>query len=212
MSDLDDDELKATRRLNGADKKISRCKYCGCEIEQSKRGKKRDYCRKEECIRKAKNEANRKWYANKMKILEGTKYRIIEQEEKKVIYSSTDKALHDVQKEDFTKEIELARQLGTIKFEIQGEIKKLAPELSKYDKEDQVFLHNVENLIHQDVIYEEDVINVVRKYIEKRSDRRIVKDKIAILSGLQGGVKNPSQFVSEYIKNRDNRQYNPNKG
>ena len=35
--DLDDDELKATRILNGADKVGNRCKYCGDIIEQPKR-------------------------------------------------------------------------------------------------------------------------------------------------------------------------------
>ncbi len=211
--DLDDDELKATRLMNGSDKPSDRCKYCGDIIEQPKRGRKRDYCRKEECIRKMKNEVQRKWYANKMKILEGTKNRIIEQkDEKKIIYSSTDKAIHGVEKEDFTREIELARQLGAVKFEIQEEIRKLAPEISKYDKEDQVFLHNIENLLKQDTIYEEDVITLVKKHIENRPDRRIVKDKISILNGLQGGImKNPNQYVVEFIRNRDKRQYNPNK-
>lgn len=160
-----------------------------------------------------KNEIQRKWYAKRMEVLKGVKSRVIEQkEEKKVIYSSTEKIMHSVEKEDFTREIELARQLGSIRFEIQEEIKKLSPELSKHDKEDQIFLHNIEDLVKQDIVYEDDVISVVKKYIENRPDRRIIKDKMAILNGLMSGmVKNPNQFVVEYIKNRDNRQYNPNK-
>ena len=190
------------------------CKFCGEIIEQPKRGRKRVCCRKPECLRKQNAETSRKWYFKNLEVLKGTKNRIIEQkEEKKIIYSSTDKAIHNVEKEDFTREIELARQLGSIRFEIQEEIKKLSPELSKHDKEDQVFLHNIESLVKQDVIYEDDVINVVKKYIENRPDRRIVKDKIAMLNGLISGmIKNPNQFVVEYIKNRDKRQYNPNKG
>lgn len=43
-----------------------KCKYCGEEINQSKRGRKKEYCNKEDCLRQARNEANRKWYANKM--------------------------------------------------------------------------------------------------------------------------------------------------
>ena len=63
------------------------CKYCGEEFETNARGKKKDYCNKPECIRQAKNEAQRKWYANKMQVLKGTKARIIEQkDEKKVVY------------------------------------------------------------------------------------------------------------------------------
>ena len=64
--DLDDDELKATRILNGVTKVEDRCKYCGGIIEQPKRGKKRDYCKNPECIRKMKNEIQRKWYSKKM--------------------------------------------------------------------------------------------------------------------------------------------------
>ena len=149
-----------------------------------------------------------------MKILEGTKNRIIEQrEEKKVIYSSIDKAIHNVETEDFTDVIELARELGAIRFKITEAINKCSPEQSKYDKQDQIFLHNIENEMKKDVIYEEDMLKIIKDYINNRPDRRIVKDKIAMLKGLISGmVKNPNQYVVEYIKNRDKRQYNPNKG
>ncbi len=211
--DLDDDELKATRILNGVDKVENKCKYCGDIIQQPKRGKKRNYCRKTECIRKARNEANRRWYANKMKVLEGAKNRIIEQkEEKKIIYSSTDRAIHSAKTEDFTDVIELARKLGAIRFEIVETIKKLNPEQSKKDKIDQIFLHDIENEMKKDIVYEEDMLKIIRKYIENRPDRRIIKDKQEMLRHLiQGLISNPNQYVVEYIKNRDKRQYNPNK-
>ena len=192
---------------------MDRCRYCGDIIEQPKRGRKRDYCRKEECLRKARNEANRKWYANKMEILEGTKNRIIEQKgEKKIIYSSTDKAIHSSEKEDFSDVIELARELGAIRFKIVEYIRKLSPDLSKYDKQDQIFLHNIENEMKKDVIYEDDMLRIIKEYINNRPDRRIVKDKQEMLRHLiQGLISNPNQYVVEYIKNRDKRQYNPNK-
>ena len=207
--DLDDEELKATRILNGTDKNKCRCKYCGDIIEQPQRGRKRDYCGKAECLRKAKNEANRKWYANKMKVLEGSKNRIIEQkEEKKIIYSSTDKAIHIAEKEDFSEVIELARELGAIRFKIVEAINKLSPEQSKYDKQDQVFLHNIESEMKKDVVYEEDMLKIIREYIENRPDRRIVKDKQEMLRHLiQGLMSNPNQYVVEFIKNRNNREY-----
>lgn len=212
--DLDNDELKATRILNGTDKVKNRCKYCGDIIEQPKRGKKRDYCRKPECIRKMKNELQRKWYAKRMEILKGVKSKIVEQkEEKKVIYSSTDKAIHSVKKEDFSDVIELARELGAIRFKIVEAINKCSPEQSKYDKQDQIFLHNIENEMKKDVIYEEDMLKIIKDYINNRPDRRIIKDKQEMLRHLiQGLISNPNQYVVEYIKNRDNRQYNPNKG
>ena len=211
--DLDDDELKATRMLNGSGRTKNKCKYCGDIIEQPKRGKKRDYCKKIECLRKARNEANRKWYANKMMVLEGSKNRIIEQkEEKKIIYSSTDKAMHSSEKEDFSDIIELARELGAIRFKIIEAINKLSPDQSKYDKQDQIFLHNIENEMKKDVVYEEDMLKIIKDYIENRPDRRIIKDKQEMLRHLiQGLISNPNQYVVEYIKNRNKRQYNPNK-
>ena len=211
--DLDDDELRATRVMNGVNKVTNRCKFCGDIIEQPKRGRKRDYCRKPECIRKMRNEANRKWYANKMKVLEGSKNRIIEQkEEKKVIYSSIDKAIHNVEKEDFSDVIQLARELGAIRFKITEAINKLSPEQSKYDKTDQKFLHDIENEMKKDVVYEEDMLKIIRKYIDNRPDRRVIKDKREMLKHLvQGVISNPNQYVVEYIKNRGKRQYNPNK-
>ena len=211
--DLDDDELRATRILNGVEKVENKCKFCGDIIQQPKRGRKRDYCKKPECIRKMKNEVQRKWYAKKMEVLKGAKNRIIEQkEEKKIIYSSTDKALHSVETEDFTDVIELARKLGAIRFEIVEAIRKLNPEQSKKDKTDQIFLHDIENEMKKDVVYEDDMLKIIRKYIENRPDRRIIKDKQEMLRHLiQGLISNPNQYVVEYIKNRDKRQYNPNK-
>lgn len=211
--DLDDEELKATRILNGAEKVKNRCKYCGDIIEQPKRGRRRDCCKKSECIRRMKNEVQRKWYAKKMETLKGVRSRIIEQkEEKKVIYSSTDKAIHSVKTEDFTDVIELARELGAIRFKIVEEINKLSPAQSKYDKQDQIFLHNIENEMKKDVIYEEDMLKIIKEYINNRPDRRIVKDKQEMLRHLiQGLISNPNQYVVEFIKNRDKRQYNPSK-
>ena len=57
--DLDDDELKATRILNGVDKVENRCKFCGDIIEQPKRGRKRTCCRKPECLKKQNAEISR---------------------------------------------------------------------------------------------------------------------------------------------------------
>lgn len=211
--DLDDDELKATRILNGVDKVRDRCKYCGGIIEQPKRGKRREYCKKPECIRKMKNEIHRKWYAKRMEVLKGVKSRVVEQKDgKKIIYSSTDKAIRNVEKEDFSDVIELARELGAIRFKIVEAINKCSPEQSKYDKQDQIFLHSIENEMKKDIVYEEDMLKLIKDYINNRPDRRIVKDKQEMLRHLiQGVISNPNQYVVQYIKNRDKRQYNPNK-
>lgn len=188
-----------------------KCKYCGDEFVLG-RGRKTDHCRKKECLRKARNEANRKWYAKKMKVLKGTKTKIVEQkQEKVVVYSSTDRALNSLNNEDFTEVIELARELGAIRFKLVEAIKKCRPNQSVCDKEDQVFLHEFEELAKKDEVSVDEIINLFTDQINKRQNRRGIKDKEEMLQHLlQGIISNPSAYVYEFIKKRDNRSYNPN--
>ena len=188
-----------------------KCKYCGEEFLQNKRGKRKDYCNRIDCLRKAKNEAQRKWYANKLNKLKGTNMKIIEQ--KNVVYSSTDREINAAKNEDFSEVIQLARELGTVRYRITEAIKKCSPEQSNSDKQDEIFLHEIENLIKQDVVTTDDIVNTVKPYLNKRANRRFIKDKQEMLKHLiQGVISNPNQYVVEFIKNRDNRKYNPNKG
>ena len=192
----------------------AKCKYCGDEFSVNKFGRKKAYCNKAECINKAKNETQRKWYAKKMKALKGAKNRIVENNEngKKIVYSSTDRALNSLKSEDFTDVIELARELGAIRFKIVETIKKYNPDQSLFDKENEIFLHKIENLARQDEVIQDEVIQIVTEFIDKRQDRRIVKDKQEMLRQLLAGtIKNPTAYVTEFIKRRDKRQYNPNK-
>lgn len=191
-------------------RKTAICKYCGEKFELG-RGKVTDHCRKTDCLRQARNEAQRKWYANKMKVLKGTKNRIIEQkEEKKVVYSSTDRALNSLDNEDFTEVIELARELGTIRFKLIEAVNKCNPDRSTCDKEDQVFLHQIEDLAKKDEVYEDEILTLFKEQIDKRQKRRGVKDKQEMLQHLlQGIISNPSAYVLQFIKNRDTRTYTP---
>lgn len=188
-----------------------KCKYCGEEFTQNKRGKKKDYCNKEECIRKAKNEAQRKWYANKLKVLDGTKNRIVEQkEDKKVVYSSVDRAINSINNEDFSDVIGLARELGAVRYKIVEKIKKCSEQQSLFDKYDQDFLHKIEFYAKKDELYEEEVVQAVKEHIDKRQKRRNIKDKEDMLRHLiQGVISNPNQYVVQSLKDRANRKYRP---
>ena len=188
-----------------------KCKYCGEEFTQNTRGKKKEYCNKEECLRMARNEAQRKWYANKLKVLEGTKSRIVEhKEEKKVVYSSTDRAINGVSNQDFSDVIELARKLGAVRFEILEKVKECSEKQSFFDKQDEVFLHQLEEFAKKDKVYEEEILQAFKEHIDKRQNRRAVKDKEQMYRHLiQGLISNPNAYVVEFIKNRDNRSYNP---
>lgn len=142
------------------------------------------------------------------KELEGVKHRIVNKEEKKILYSSTDKLMNVTSKEDFSDVLELARKLGAVRYEITEKIKSLSPEQSKFDKQDEIFLHNIEELMRKDEIAEEDVLKIFKEYLDKRPNRRIIKDKQEMLKHLiQGLISNPNQYVCEFIKNRDNRHY-----
>lgn len=188
-----------------------KCKYCGEEFEQNKRGKKKEYCNKEECLKKAKNDAQKKWYSNKLKVLDGVKTQIVEQkEEKKVVYSSTDRAINSVSNGDFSDVIELSRKLGTVRFEIQEKLKECFGKQSMFDKQDEMFLHKLEDFAKQDEVYEEEILQAFREHINKRQNRRVIKDKEQMYKHLiEGIIQNPNAYVVEFIKNRDNRKYNP---
>ena len=190
---------------------IMKCKYCGEEFEQNKRGRKKEYCSKIECIRKARNDANKKWYANKLKILKGSRNRIVEHKtQKTIVYSSTDRALNSLKNEDFTDVIELARELGAIRFKIQEKIRSYSPDQSLCDKVDQIFLHKLEELAKKDIVYSDEIIDTVKEHINMRQNRRVTKDKQEMLQHLiQGCISNPTEYVTEFIKKRDRRTYNP---
>lgn len=118
------------------------------------------------------------------KELVGVKHRIINKEEKKILYSSTDKVINVTAKEDFSDVLELARELGAVRYKITEKIKSLSPEQSKFDKQDEIFLHNIEELMRKDEIAEEDVLKIFKEYLDKRPNRRIIKDKQEMLKHL----------------------------
>lgn len=184
------------------------CKYCGEEFEYSNRGKERVHCRKEECLKKAKNEAQKKWYANKVKKeLNGTNIRIVSKEEDKpqILYSTKDREDNRLKNEDFSDIVEVARDLGTVRFRINELLEKESKKQSFYDKQDQDFLHKLEGL---DELTDTEAINMIVEEKRKREIRRGHKLRIEMLKKMQQGImKNPNAYVVETIKNRDNFKY-----
>ena len=178
------------------------CKYCGGIIEQPKRGKKRNYCRKSECIRKAKNEANRRWYANKMKVLEGTKTRIIEQkEEKKIIYSSKDKADTKVKMPDVGDILQLARDFGTLRYSLITALREEDERVSKFDKQDQTFLHKLEFL---EELTDDEATKMIIEEKKSREQRRNVKNRRYLIKAMLDSIKmkNPNAFIVKAIQGK----------
>lgn len=183
------------------------CKYCGEEFEYSTRGRERVHCRKEECLKKAKNEAQKKWYANKIKKeLGGEKIRIVSKEEKpQVVYSSKDRADNRLENEDFSDIIEVSREVGAVRFKIIEMLNKENKKQSFYDRQDQDFLHKLENL---EEITDTEAVNMIIEEKRKRETRRSYKlRKTMLLTLINGMPKNPNAYVVETIKNRDSFKY-----
>lgn len=183
------------------------CKYCGQEFEYSNRGRARVHCRKKECLKQAKNEAQKKWYANKIqKELNGVPVRVVEKENKpQIVYSSKDREEYRTNKEDFSDIIEVARRLGSVRFELNELLGKESKKQSLYDKQDQDFLHKLESL---DELTEEAAIQMIVEEKRNREIRRGHKIRVQMLSTmLNTVVKNPNAYVVETIKNRDNFTY-----
>lgn len=192
-----------------------KCKYCGEQFVPNKYGVKKSYCNKSECIRKARNESQRKWYAKKMEALKGSKVKIIEnktvaekKEEKKVIYSSADKENTKLEMQDFGDILKLARDLGTIRFQLIQLAQKESSKMSNFDKQDQDFLHNLEFL---DELTEEEVIKMILEEKKSREKRRNVKNRYFLISALLDGIliKNPNQYVIQIIQKSKNLKYTP---
>lgn len=183
------------------------CKYCNEEFEYSNRGKERVHCQKVECIRKAKNEAQRKWYANKIKKeLAGENIRIVSKENKpQIVYSSRDRENNRLEKEDFSDIIEVSRELGAIRFKMVEMLNKENKKQSFYDGQDQDFLHKLENL---EEITDTEAVNMIIEEKRKRETRRSHKMRQTMLRTMINGMpKNPNAYVVETIKNRDNFKY-----
>lgn len=200
--DLDDEELKETRIMNGTYKVEDRCKYCGDIIEQPKRGRKRDYCKKLECLRKARNEANRKWYANKMKILEGAKTKIIEQkEEKKIIYSSKDKEDTKAKMPDVGDILQMARNFGSFRYSLIQALQKEQLEEEKYNKADQTFLHKLEFL---EELTDDEATQMIIEEKKSREQRRNIKNRRYLIKAMLDSIKmkNPNAFIVKAIQSK----------
>ena len=179
-----------------------KCKYCGGEIEQPKRGKKRDYCRKEDCIRQARNEANRKSYAKRMKTLKGTNYRIIEQkEEKKVIYSSVDKADTKAKMPDVGDILQFARDFGTLRYNLIQALQKEQQNEEKYNKADQTFLHKLEFL---EELTDEEATTMIIEEKKSREERRNIKNRRYLIKAMLDSIKmkNPNSFIVQAIQGK----------
>ncbi len=169
-----------------------------------------------------RNEAQRKWYAKKMKKLKGVKSRIVEQkEEKTVIYSSKDKADTKVKMPDVGDILQLARDFGTLRYSLITALKAEDEKVSKFDKQDQTFLHKLEFL---EELTDDEAMKMIIEEKKSRENRRNVKDRRYLIKAMLDSIKmkNPNAFIVQAIQGKgdilktmdklkqDNNLYNKN--
>ena len=180
----------------------NKCKYCG-EIFVLGRGRMTDHCRKPDCLRQARNETQRKYYAKKMKEqLGNVNVKIIENKEvPTVIYSSKEKADTRTQMEDVGDIIQLAREFGTVRYKLIELLKKNNEEVDKYNKQDQTFLHRLEFL---EELTDEEAKQMIIEEKKSRELRRNVKNRKYLIEAMLNSIhmKNPNAFIIQAIQGK----------
>ena len=201
------------------------CLICGKEFEiATTRGMKPKYCSIE--CKKVGMDNSRKKYIDKMKKKKAEEKfkadieaRTVEPEDFKMESIAYNKEF-DMEKIIFRKDeasvktspyvsdvMDFSRRLGAMLLEGRELQNKLCKEQSRYDKEDQELLHNIESL---DVITVSQAIEIIKNNAESRTNRRDIKTLVDIMRKLVGSIPaNPSALAYNAIqkKNKTNEYY-----
>ena len=104
--------------------------------------------------------------------------------------------------------IEIAKQLGTIRFQLVQMIEKERSNITIYDKEDQDFLHKLENL---EELTDKEAIEMFIKEKKNRENRRSYKVRYYLIQCLLESItlKNPSAFIIQTIQRSKDFTYVP---
>ena len=202
-----------------------KCIFCGDEFEVNKKGRKRNYCTKIECKKKANALAQKKHFLTKKRKVNECKIEaereipqikkikeIIKKEQEEVItpkiqnedeiiYSINDSMQNVSGIPDATELIEIGRQYGAIKFQLQELQKKETEKVSTCDKELSDLYHELEFMKE---VKDSDSRRLTIKLKKVLERRRLHKDRIAIITGLltSMNIKNPSQYVIASIQKK----------
>ena len=187
---------------------MERCKFCGEQFE-IKRGRMTDHCRKDECIKKAHVEAQKRFIEKKKKekqLAESklkAEVKIKKEETPKIIYSAKEKTQTKIEMNDFGDILQIARELGSVRYRLVELAKKNNEEVSKYDKEDQKFLHSLEFL---EELTDEEAMKMIIEEKKNRELRRNIKNRKYLIQFLLDSilVKNPNAFMVQVISSDEN--------
>lgn len=196
-----------------------KCIFCGAEFEQNKKGRKKNYCAKIECKKRANSLAQHKYHQKKRmeaekKIAEFCTQKRYEPEKKEEQLVRTNpnneirlyredeiiyvKDLLPVADELAIEVLDFAKRLGALKYEGEQLKIKLAKEQSKNDQNDSKLLHFIESTQKMTV---GEIIKLFCDEGKNREQRRDAKCFWGIVNGLIVGIpNNPHEYAQKAIK------------
>ena len=210
-----------------------KCEYCGNYFESDR---KRKYCKDIECIRRRSVESSRKTYMKKKseqgKIIRRTyineqgkiirKTYINEQGKNENNEIDGIKILEEHKKENnivcekeividegFGDLIQIAREIGTIRFSLIQQIQKINEKVKEHNNIEQDLLHRLENV---EQLSESEAVEIAVSLKKNRNDRRIVKNSqylISLLLNKAVPIKSPEKYVRKAIEIVKDRKYEP---
>lgn len=104
--------------------------------------------------------------------------------------------------------LELAKQIGDIRYKLIQMIQGLGENENDYNAEDQDFLHKIENI---EELSEEEALNIIKEEQAKRKKRRNCKTRKHLIQLLLNGflIKNPYMYILKAIEKSKNWTYIP---
>lgn len=112
------------------------------------------------------------------------------------------------QQGDYDDILEIAKQLGAVRFQLIQLIQGLEGDETDYNGQDQDFLHKIENI---EDLTEAEALSIIKEEQAKRKKRRSVKTRKHLIQLLLNGflIKNPYAYMQKVIEKSKNWTYIP---
>lgn len=193
-----------------------KCEFCGNYFESDRKVK---YCKNIECIRARSVEASKK-YIMKKKLEQGqiVRQRYVNENGETIstVIKNDNNSKENivcekqiVVDEGFGDLIQIAREIGTIRFSLIQQIQKINEKVKEYNNIEQDLLHRLENV---EQLSESEAVEIAVSLKKNRNDRRIVKNSqylISLLLNKAVPIKSPEKYVRKAIEIVKDRKYEP---
>lgn len=202
------------------------CTFCGEQFEQNKKGRKKNYCDKIECKKKANSLAQHKYHQKKQMVSknepldleeevrlarkqykpdEVLETKVNEEQENEVIYSEAERAEDQLALPDMSDLIDISRRFGGIRLELIEIIRKSTEGESRTTCREQELLHQIERMKS---VTSEDAKKIMVELKKNREERRVFKNRRYIAKTLIDNLTmpNPPKFVQDAIKRQKEQE------